>query len=153
MTPARRSAPRSWWPSPSSSPPAADRLPVRCPLPSPTASGSSSPDPLRPSRPSASPTRDEAWQIAIDTLLSERERIHPNPYHGIDKAAYRAAADDLAAQIPKLNDDQALAGITRLAAMPGWNGPRRPLGHLPVPARKTGPTPTRSASGGSATDS
>jgi hypothetical protein len=69
-----------------------------------------------------SPTRDEAWQVAIDRLLSERERIHPNPYHGIDKATYRAAADDLAAQIPKLNDDQALAGITRLAAMPGWKG-------------------------------
>jgi hypothetical protein len=72
--------------------------------------------------PSASPTRDEAWQIAIDTLISEREQIHPNPYQGIDKAVYRAAADELAEQIPKLNDDQALAGITRLAAMPGWNG-------------------------------
>ena len=72
--------------------------------------------------PSASPTRAEAWRIAIDTLISERERIHPNPYHGIDKAAYRGAADELAAQIPNLNDDQALAGITRLAAMPGWKG-------------------------------
>ena len=72
--------------------------------------------------PSASPSRHEAWQIAIDTLISERERIHPNPYQGIDKAVYRAAADELAEQIPKLNDDQALAGITRLAAMPGWNG-------------------------------
>jgi hypothetical protein len=72
--------------------------------------------------PSASPTRAEAWRIAIDTLISERERIHPNPYQGIDKAVYRAAADELVAQIPELNDDQALAGITRLAAMPGWNG-------------------------------
>ena len=71
---------------------------------------------------SPSPTRDEAWQIAIETLISERERIHPNPYHGIDKATYRAAADDLAVQIPTLTDDQALAGITRLAAMPGWKG-------------------------------
>lgn len=71
---------------------------------------------------SPSPTRDEAWAIAIDTLISERERIHPNPYHGIDKATYLAAADDLAAQIPTLTDDQALAGITRLAAMPGWKG-------------------------------
>jgi hypothetical protein len=72
--------------------------------------------------PSASPTRAEAWRIAIDTLISERERIHPNPYQGIDKATYLAAADELAVQIPQLNDDEALAGITRLAAMPGWNG-------------------------------
>jgi hypothetical protein len=71
---------------------------------------------------SPSPTRDEAWQIAIDTLISERERIHPNPYQGIDKATYAAAAAELTAQIPTLNDDQALAGITRLAAMPGWKG-------------------------------
>ncbi len=89
--------------------------------PSPTASASSS-LPAPTVAPSASPTRDEAWAIAIDTLISERERIHPNPYHGIDKATYRAAADDLAAQIPTLTDDQALAGITRLAAMPGWKG-------------------------------
>ena len=71
---------------------------------------------------SPSPARDEAWRIAIYRLLAERERIHPNPYQGIDKATYLAAADDLARQIPSLNDDQALAGITRLAAMPSWNG-------------------------------
>lgn len=76
------------------------------------------------SRPSASPTisRDDAWRTAITTLISERERIHPNPYHGIDRATYLAAADDLAARIPVLTDDQALAEITRLAAMPGWKG-------------------------------
>jgi hypothetical protein len=93
--------------------------PTSAPLP--TASGSSS-SPAATVAPSASPTRAEAWRIAIDTLIAERERIHPNPYHGIDKAAYRAAADALAALIPNLNDDQALAGITRLAAMPGWKG-------------------------------
>ncbi len=82
------------------------------PSPSPTATTSAPP----------SPSRDEAWRTAITTLLSERERIHPNPYQGIDRAAYIAAADDLAARIPSLTDDQALAGITRLAAMPGWKG-------------------------------
>jgi hypothetical protein len=69
-----------------------------------------------------SSTRDDAWRTAIDTLISERERVHPNPYQGIDRATYLAAADDLAARIPNLNDEQALAGITRLAAMPGWKG-------------------------------
>jgi hypothetical protein len=80
--------------------------------------------PVTASPVTASPSsmRDEAWRIAIDRLISERERIHPNPYQGIDKATYHAAADDLAAQIPILNDEQALAGITRLAAMPSWKG-------------------------------
>jgi hypothetical protein len=80
--------------------------------------------PVTASPVTASPSsmRDEAWRIAIDRLISERERIHPNPYQGIDKATYHAAADDLAAQIPNLNDEQALAGITRLAAMPSWKG-------------------------------
>ena len=83
---------------------------------------STSATPASPVTSSPSSTRDEAWRIAIDTLISERERVHPNPYQGIDKATYLAAADDLAAKIPNLNDEQALAGITRLAAMPGWKG-------------------------------
>jgi len=89
--------------------------------PSHAAPGSSS-SPAATVVPSGSPTRAEAWRIAIDTLIAERERIHPNPYQGIEKATYLAAADELAEQISNLNDDQALAGITRLAAMPGWNG-------------------------------
>lgn len=100
------------------------------PAPSPTAS--------------AAPTRDEAWRIAIETLVSERERIHPNPYHGIDKATYLAAAADLAARIPDLNDDQALAGITRLAAMPSWNGRDGHSGMFPfLPADRTHAYPLR----------
>ena len=96
------------------------------------------------SAPSASPSRAEAWRIAIDTLISERERIHPNPYHGIDKAAYRAAADELAAQIPNLKDDQALAGITRLAAMPGWKGREGHSGIFPfLPQDETHAYPLR----------
>jgi hypothetical protein len=92
---------------------------------SPTAPG---PNPSPANTPAAtvgaspSPARDEAWRIAIYGLVAERERIHPNPYQGIDKPSYVAAADDLARRIPQLTDDQALAGITRLAAMPGWNG-------------------------------
>ena len=93
---------------------------------------------------SASLSRAEAWRVAIDTLISERERIHPNPYHGIDKAAYRAAADELAAEIPNLTDDQALAGITRLAAMPGWNGREGHSGIFPfLPQDETHAYPLR----------
>ena len=100
--------------------------------------------PAATTAPSASPSRAEAWRIAIDTLISERERIHPNPYHGIDKAAYRAAADELAAQIPNLNDDQALAGITRLAAMPGWKGREGHSGIFPfLPQDETHAYPLR----------
>jgi hypothetical protein len=93
---------------------------------------------------SASPSRDDAWRIAIDTLVSERERIHPDPYHGIDKATYLAAAADLAARIPDLSDDQALAGITRLAAMPSWNGRDGHSGMFPfLPADRTHAYPLR----------
>src|SRR6266404_2975771 len=88
----------------------------------PTSATPASPVTASPVTASPSSTRDEAWRIAIDTLISERERVHPNPYQGIDKATYLAAADDLATRIPNLNDEQALAGITRLAAMPGWKG-------------------------------
>jgi hypothetical protein len=94
--------------------------------------------------PPPSPTRDEAWRIAIDTLISERERIHPDPYQGIDKATYLAAADAFAAQIPNLNDDQALAGITRLAAMPGWKGREGHSGIFPfLPEDETHAYPLR----------
>jgi hypothetical protein len=93
------------------------------PLPSGASTGpSASNTPASTLAASPSPSRDEAWRIAIYELVSARERIHPNPYQGIDKPTYLAAADDLASKIPNLNDDQALAGITRLAAMPGWKG-------------------------------
>lgn len=83
---------------------------------------SASATPGRTSTASPSLSRDDAWRTAITTLISERERVHPNPYQGIDRATYLAAADDFAMRIPSLNDDQALAEITRLAAMPGWKG-------------------------------
>jgi hypothetical protein len=118
---------------------------VASPSPVPSAA---TPSPARTpaatTAPSPSPTRAEAWRIAIDTLISERERIHPNPYHGIDKAAYRAAADELIAQIPGLDDDQALAGITRLAAMPGWQGREGHSGIFPfLPVDETHAYPLR----------
>ena len=93
---------------------------------------------------SASHSREEAWRTAITTLVSERERIHPNPYQGIEKATYLAAADDLAGQISTLTDDQALAGITRLAAMPGWKGREGHSGIFPfLPDDKTHAYPLR----------
>jgi hypothetical protein len=94
--------------------------------------------------PSASPSRDEAWRTAITTLLAERERIHPDPFHGIDRATYQAAADDLAGRIPGLTDEAALAGIVRLAAMPSWNGRDGHTGIFPfIPGSGTHEYPLR----------
>ena len=75
-----------------------------------------------PPSPSRSPSRAADWIEAVETLVADHERFHPNPYHGIDEATYRRAADDLIGRLPSLNEDQALAELVRLAAMPSWQG-------------------------------
>ena len=54
--------------------------------------------------------------------MTARESNHPDPWHGIDRASYVAEVDAVAARVPELNDDELLVEITRLAAMPTWNG-------------------------------
>ena len=81
---------------------------------------------LAPTAP-ASPTpvalsRDDGWRADIDLLLEARERIHPDPWHGLPRAEWVAAADAVKAAIPTLTDDQALVDLVRLAAMPSWAG-------------------------------
>ncbi len=71
---------------------------------------------------SAALTRDEGWRADIDALLEARERLHPDPWHDMDRAAWVAAADAAKARIPAMTDDAALAEVVRLAAMPGWGG-------------------------------
>jgi hypothetical protein len=110
--------------------------------PTPPATSPSAATP--PSSPSASLSRDDAWRFAITTLVEEHERIHPDPYHGIDRETYRAAADELGGRIPALDDNAALAGLVRLAAMPGWNGRDGHTGIFPfIPGSGTHEYPLR----------
>jgi Peptidase family S41 len=55
----------------------------------------------------------------IELLLTELERIHPNPYHAVSREEMRAAADELNARLPALDDDQMLVELMRLVARLG----------------------------------
>lgn len=55
----------------------------------------------------------------IEHYLAELERIHPNPYHAVSRAEYRAAADRLIARLPSLSDDELLVELLRLVAYLG----------------------------------
>ena len=55
----------------------------------------------------------------IELFLTELERIHPNPYHAVSRTDLRAAADELIARLPALDDDQMLVELLRLVARLG----------------------------------
>ena len=55
----------------------------------------------------------------VELYLTELERIHPEPYHAISKAEYRAAADRLIARLPELDDDELMVELLRLVALLG----------------------------------
>jgi hypothetical protein len=55
----------------------------------------------------------------VERYLVELERIHPDPYHALSKAEYRAAADRLIARLPELDDDELMVELLRLVALLG----------------------------------
>lgn len=96
---------------------------------SPPSSGSAGASPTSPSTSSVAAAaradtsgRVAGWRADIDGLLTARESNHPDPWHGMTRAEWVAAADAAKARIPDLTDDQALVELVRLAAMPSWNG-------------------------------
>jgi hypothetical protein len=83
--------------------------------------------------PSAVPSGAEASGLApsgeaagirtdLDLMLDARDTIHPDGWHGMARADWVAAADDVAARAGSLSPDQQLGELVRLAAMPSWNG-------------------------------
>jgi hypothetical protein len=66
--------------------------------------------------------RAAGWRADLDRLITAREEIHPEPWHGIDRAEYVAAVEAVSARVPELTDDELLVEVTRLAAMPTWAG-------------------------------
>jgi len=106
-----------------------------------------------PAPPTPSPSLDRVagWRADIDGLLTARESTHPDPWHGMGRADWVAAADAVKARIPELTDDGALVELVRLAAMPGWTGRDGHTGIFLTPAAASTPTP--SVCGGSATGS
>ena len=91
---------------------------------SPAASPSTTATASAPATTSPAPSFDRVagWRADIDGLLAARESNHPDPWFGMTRAEWVAAADAVKARIPELTDDQALVELVRLAAMPGWKG-------------------------------
>jgi hypothetical protein len=53
----------------------------------------------------------------LERLLAELERIHPEPFHGVDRADWVAAKDDLAGRLPALTPEEAVVELQRLVAL------------------------------------
>ncbi len=56
------------------------------------------------------------------TLIDRLETVHPDPYHGVSEADFRAAIDRVSAQVDSLTDDQFLVEIMRLVGLLGAKG-------------------------------
>jgi hypothetical protein len=59
------------------------------------------------------------WQADLSILIDEIEAVHPDPWFRTERAAVRAAADELREQLPRLSPEQSLAGYLRIVAMLG----------------------------------
>ncbi len=66
--------------------------------------------------------RTAGWRSDLETLISAREEIHPNPWHSISRDEYVAEVDTVIARITELNDDELFVELTRLAALPNSFG-------------------------------
>ena len=66
----------------------------------------------------AAPAKSDA-SSDVRFLMSEIRRIHPNPFHATPEPVFQAAADDLAARAPSLNQDQLLVELMRFVNLLG----------------------------------
>jgi hypothetical protein len=66
----------------------------------------------------AAPAKTDAGSD-VRFLMSEIRRIHPDPFHATPQPVFQAAADDLAARAPALNQDQLLVGLMRFVNLLG----------------------------------
>ena len=71
----------------------------------------------------------EQWREDLRFMVREIESRHANPYHHISKTELDRAAAELDAQIPKLERNEIIVGLMRIAAMIGD-------GHTRVDPRK-----------------
>jgi hypothetical protein len=107
--------------------PSASSTPAPIPSIAPSASAAS----MTPTPAPTTLSRDAGWRADVDALLEIRERLHPDPWHGLDRATWVAAADAVKARIPTLTDDQALVELLRLTVMPGLGGREGHTGIFP----------------------
>jgi hypothetical protein len=72
--------------------------------------------------PAGGDERAQGWAEDLRSLVSLRERHHPDPWYGIERELYVRAVEAVVARIGQMSDDQLLVEATRLAAMPTWTG-------------------------------
>jgi hypothetical protein len=63
--------------------------------------------------------RIQGWRSDLDRYVALVEARHPNPFHTVDAATWRAAAASIRADIPVLTDTQVVGRFMQLAAMIG----------------------------------
>lgn len=71
----------------------------------------------------------EQWQEDLRFMAAEMERRHKNLYHTVSREEFAAAVADLHARIPRLQRNEIIVGMMRIAAMVGD-------GHTRVDPRK-----------------
>ncbi len=71
----------------------------------------------------------EQWREDLRFMVAEMERRHRNLYHSVSREAFAAAVADLDRRIPRLQRNEIVVGLMRLAAMIGD-------GHTRVDPRK-----------------
>ena len=97
-------------------------LAAGCSSPVPTPSASPQPtspaQPTTPAQPTptAQPTAASAAQSDLDTLLTEIEAIHPDPWHGIARDEWLTQMRQLQGDLPTLSPEEAYARLCELVA-------------------------------------
>jgi hypothetical protein len=71
----------------------------------------------------------EQWQQDLDFMVAEMERRHANLYHSVDRARFQAEVQRLRERIPRLQRNEIVVGLMRIAALVGD-------GHTRVDPRK-----------------
>jgi hypothetical protein len=65
------------------------------------------------------PAAPTPLQLEIRELADSMERIHPELYHAVPRARFRAEVEELALRAPELSRDELVAGLMQIAALPG----------------------------------
>jgi hypothetical protein len=66
--------------------------------------------------------RVAGWEADIEALLSARDTVHPDGWHGQTRQSWLTAAAQVRSKLPQLTENQALVELVRLAAMPSYAG-------------------------------
>jgi hypothetical protein len=65
----------------------------------------------------SAPSKADGRRQDLVTLVDRLEAVHPDPYHGVSEAEFRAAIDRVSAKVESLTDDQFLVEIMRLVGL------------------------------------